>query len=186
MGCSSSKVSPYPTIHVTQEQFLSYKAAGIVFKNSTHILAGYQPNKKQPCISGFGGMRKGSEMYAETAWRETLEEMFGLETIPDTVLQRIYSELPSKCIMHTQGYIFIVYSFKDLEILLKLVRQLKLPQTIYATYPRTVNDLIFSRLNRPSNEVGQLALLPLVPHVYKTSLVSKDFVQDIVLLCELK
>jgi hypothetical protein len=68
-----------------QTQF-TCEAAGIVFTNGTHILAGYQPRKKNPHISGLGGSKQKDESYMQTAWRETLEELFELKDILFLVL----------------------------------------------------------------------------------------------------
>jgi hypothetical protein len=44
-----------------------YTACGVVFTDGRHILAGYQPNKKNPCISGIGGMKEKGETHFDTA-----------------------------------------------------------------------------------------------------------------------
>ena len=51
----------------------NFMGAGCIFTNGTHVLAGFQPNKKSPAISGFGGKRHGTETFTQTALRETLE-----------------------------------------------------------------------------------------------------------------
>ena len=50
--------------------------AGIVFKSETHVLMGYQPDKAM--ISGIGGKPLDLEPMIQTAFREAIEELFGV------------------------------------------------------------------------------------------------------------
>lgn len=179
MGCGSSKVGIEPVNAVPPQLYNTFKAAGIVFRNSIHILGGYQAHKKVPGISGFGGMRKGNEQFFETAWRETLEELYGCDKIPESLLNKIYDELPAKLITQVNGYIFALFTFTDLKTLMNLVRKAKLPQTMYSKYPRTLQELVFTRIPTFKAEVNTLCLLPIVRQPANHPLVVRDFVKDI-------
>jgi hypothetical protein len=178
MGLCSSRIDVVPYNTVSTDLFENFKAAGIVFRSSTHILAGYQAHKKTPGVTGFGGMRKDKEMFSETAWRETLEELFEVEKVPDTLIKGILNELSTKLVSHTNGYIFIIYSFDELKTMLKLVRKSGLKSKLYDRFPRNVVELLFNRRPNVAGEVNGLCLLPLVQHEQKHPLVMKDFVLD--------
>ena len=63
-------------VNINAENVENFRAAGSVFTDSKIILAGYQPRKKKPFISGIGGKREEGESYMDTAIRETVEELF--------------------------------------------------------------------------------------------------------------
>jgi hypothetical protein len=62
---------------------IDYKAAGIIFTNNTHIIAGYQEDSEtnQFAFSGFGGKKEVSDNNNPkfTAIREMLEELFDIQ-----------------------------------------------------------------------------------------------------------
>jgi hypothetical protein len=49
-------------------------SAGCLFTDGAHVLAGMQKGQ----LNGFGGKRENREPIYITAWRETLEELFGI------------------------------------------------------------------------------------------------------------
>ena len=81
--------------------------AGCVFTDGKLVLAGYQPFKEIPCISGLGGTKKDGESVFETAMRETIEELFEITNISVVFLEYIKRQLPGKYIRNN-NYIFIV------------------------------------------------------------------------------
>jgi hypothetical protein len=186
MGAKSSKIQHEPIWDVTPEVLESYKAAGIIFRSQTHVLAGYQANKKKPCISGLGGCREKGENYYETAWRETIEELFGIHGIPPSLLALIRKHLPATRVTHTNTYILIIYTFEDLQKLLNLIRKINLPQTMYAKYPRSLDELIHLRNPLPRHEVQGLALIPIVKHEGRCPLISTDFLKDMITILQIK
>jgi hypothetical protein len=186
MGGRPSKIQHEPILDITPELLENYKAAGIIFRSQTHVLAGYQPNKKKPCITGLGGGRHKGENYYETAWRETIEELFGIHGMPPSLLALLRKHLPARLVTHTGDYIIMVYSFEELEVLLRIVRKIHMPQTIYMKYPRTLDDLIRQRNPLPSHEVQGLALIPIVKHEGRGPLVAVDFLNDMVTILQIE
>jgi hypothetical protein len=160
-------------------------AAGCVFTDGTHILAGYQPLKKRPYISGFGGKRKEGETVSTTAIREMLEEVFEFDEIPSALVCRI-KEIPPAHILENGAYVLFVYSFRDLELILEFASSYRSP--LYAVMPRTLIDLVSLRLITPQRgiisqryqEITHLALLPFVEGVALDS----AFVSDITLILQ--
>ncbi len=165
-----------------------FKAAGSVFTDGKLILAGYQPRKRKPFISGIGGGRESGETYMQTAMRETLEELFEFEKIPDIVYKEFQTVLPKK-ILQNGNYIMVVYDFKDLEDVLKIVSKHNLKSVLYDKLPLTLNELLFNRKLTPTTnnvfykpEISHLCLLPVVEHNKANPFVDAYFVEDMPLL----
>ena len=160
-----------------------YKAAGSVFTDGKIILAGYQPRKKKPFISGIGGKKEEGETYKVTALRETVEELFEFETVPEKLIENLMTIPPEKLIQNG-SYIMMVYNFNDLDIMLKIISKYKLKSKLYDAAPLTLMDLIFKRKIDVSEkpEISHLALLPLVQHENSTPYVNAYFIEDMPIL----
>ncbi len=138
-----------------------FKAAGVAFTNGVHVLAGYQPHKKHPSISGIGGSRERGENYMQTALRECVEELFEPTSIPKLLLPKLASIVPQK-VIQSGSYINAIYTFDDLQKMLTLMKRLGLRSPLYEPFPKTLMDLIMKRVIRPTAEISHLALLPVV------------------------
>lgn len=132
------------------------RAAGVAFVSPTHILAAYQPHKTVPFISGIGGGREVGESLLECAMREMSEELFGLATLNTTALGE-----PLACI-HKHGYAMFLYTFDDLERLLRSMRQRRVRSPYYDGIPVTVGNLVLRRRVVRDAELSHLAILPLI------------------------
>jgi len=152
-----------------------YKAAGCVFTDGKIILAGYQPRKKVPTISGIGGKKEDGEMYMDTAIRETVEELFEVAVTAD-LIKELKSIVPQK-IVQNGSYIIAVYTFINLEEMLKHMKRKGITSKLYDTMPGNLMELIFNRKLVENPEISHLALLPLVKHG-DAPLVDKYFIKD--------
>lgn len=158
-----------------------YFAAGCAFTNGFHVLAGYQPLKKRPGITGIGGHRESTEFYHTTAFRETIEELFGVSEsrIPPSLIPTLRKKLPPRRILNKEGYITLVYNFKDLEVFLKVCKSKGLRSSLFPDgIPQTLNGLIFDRIYDTEAEVRTLCLLPVIRPVPTGSPILKEFLQD--------
>ena len=163
----------------------SYKAAGCVFKSAHHILAGYQPKKKTPFISGIGGKKEANESFMDTALREMVEELFDPESSPESirdVIQDIKVSVTPTKIVQNGSYIIVIYSLDRLGEILKCAKKHKLISRVYDTLPVTLMDLIFKRNVTASAEISHLAILPLLEHNYKNPFVDAYFIKDMPIL----
>jgi hypothetical protein len=142
------------------------RAAGCLFSNNIHVLAGYQGGKQPPCISGFGGHCEPGEPVFQTALRETVEELFAVETVSLELLQELETVLPEKDSIQQNCYRCFLFDFTDLETLLKTVKDSGLQSPLYPSIPITVSDLLFCRTVSISSEVRHLCLLPCLPSLY--------------------
>ena len=157
----------------------NYNAAGIIFTDERHILGGFQPHKKNPFISGIGGMKEPGETYMITAIRETLEELFDLQNIPEVLLNELNQKLKNKPIMQNDKYISIICTFEDLQIIFNLLKEYKIRSRLYDEIPNNLHDLIFKRNIHTDSEIAQLSILPLVNHDKKNPFVDSYFISDL-------
>ena len=155
--------------------------AGCVFTDGNHVLAGYQPHKKNPCITGIGGHREGEETYLETAYRETIEELFHvtLAEIPKGLIDVLIHTLKPRKITMKKGYVLVTFPFEDLPVFLKICKNKGLRSPLYRTMPKTLLQLIQTRGFDPKAEISSLALLPVVKtHPEFRNFVHPLFIQD--------
>lgn len=164
MGATLTKAKPEKT----------FKGAGCVFMNKTHVLAGYQPNKKVPILSGFGGKCKGNESLTETALRETLEEIFHLKEIPKALIERIVETIQPRIIVN-KGYLALVYTFDQLVEILACSKYYIGTIDIYPDhYPMSVECIIIDRVIDSSAEVAQICILPVAKNLLIDPLLLED------------
>jgi len=183
MGCISSKLN--------QNLEDGVKGAGCIFTNYKLILAGYQPYKKRPIISGIGGSCTNGEDYVDTAIREMLEEIFGLDGDLTNLLVIIKTKLPLSKQIRNGAYISIVYSFDDLLSIISILNNHFITSKFYDIFPQNIEDVLLKRKLIAGEEIQQLLLLPIL-HLDKTATASlintlpiaNDFIKDIHILQE--
>ncbi len=160
--------------------FPVYMGAGCVFTDGKHILGGYQPHKEKPCISGIGGHAETGETYLQTAYRETVEEIFHVSLIPPGLVDTLIRKMKPSDIRNTKGYLILRFSFQDLEMFLSLCKQAKLQSPLYTKFPRNLIETIQQRKLSKEAEMSVLCLLPVVSHNNRISqFVHPGFVHDI-------
>ena len=167
--------------HAIQAESMDYKAAGCAFTNNHLVLAGYQPTKSPPCISGFGGKKEAGDTSAQhTAWRETLEELLHITDVRGELIHCLITKLVPKQILHQDTYVAHMFDMTDLETMLQIVREFNIESPAYAEFPTTVTELIFNRQAVADMEISHLAILPIV----KGLQLDPFFVEDLDILCK--
>ena len=159
----------------------SYHGAGLVFTDDKLILAGYQPLKKKPFISGLGGSKQDGDVdYFHTAVRETLEELYDLEIIPDNLIAHIRGIFTKTAIHESNGYTFLKLDFTDLKIIIGLVKAFGLKSRVYDVMPKTLSELLLNRkiATGEKTEITHLCLLPLVNHPLHLPFVDLNLIKD--------
>ena len=155
----------------------------MLFCNSQFCLGGYQPRKQKPMISGLGGKREGEEEILTTAFRETLEELFELSTVPLEWIESLQKEVSWKTKIMNGEYVSFVYSFEDLQCILNFLEKQGVQSPLYEEFPTNLVSLLFNRnLKTPPPEISHLVLLPLVSHPKDNPFVSPYFLKDLRLL----
>ncbi len=160
----------------------AHMGAGCVFTDGKHILCGYQPHKKKPGITGIGGHKEGEETYLQTAYRETIEELFHVTntTIPVGLIDTLIRTLRPKKIKMKKGYVLVTFDFTDLQLLLKLCKKAGLRSPLYRRLPKNLLETIQLRDSNPKAEISSLCLLPVVFHDGKAKdFVNPYFIQDL-------
>jgi hypothetical protein len=159
----------------TKTDHTNFKGAGCIFTNKISILAGYQPNKPIPHISGFGGKRKSKETFMHTALRETLEELFDMKNVPEHLIESIQMLVPPDSVLLQGDYILLVYSFRGLSEILSLVRQYISNVELYPRgFPTNVHELVMGRIIHPESEISHLCILPAVKNLKLDPLFLED------------
>ena len=140
---------------------MAYAGAGVLFTNRQVALAGYHQYKT--CLSGIGGKREVSDRTPqETAFREALEELFSLSDVPYSIIKQLCEVFSTPDPMLVSStYIAYVYSFNDLTRLLHLCKGFGLVSPVYSSFPETIEDLLFQRI-QGEGEVSHLAIVPVV------------------------
>jgi hypothetical protein len=159
----------------------THMGAGCVFTDGKHVLAGYQPNKKKPGITGIGGHREGEETYLQTAYRETIEEIYNVTNtqIPIGLIDKLIQRMKPQKIRMKKGYVILTFTFLDLEMFLKLCRKSGLRSPVYAEMPKTLIEVIQGRGYDLKAEISTFALLPVVKtHTKLKHFVNPLFLQD--------
>ena len=177
-ACQSIPQIQKPPLRPTENPLKQHTAAGCFFTDDSLFLAGYQPNKKKPEISGLGGKKKRGETPRQTAVRETLEELFDFHIIPKHILQAVNAIEPRKLVWNG-SYAIFVYSFKNLETILKTVKDSNIESSVYENIPLTIIDLLLKRRISKKSEISHLCLLPCVKHEYEHPIVYPGLIEDI-------
>jgi len=173
--CSSKLIEPSSIPPVEEKPLVQAKAAGCVFTNGSLILAGYQPNKKYPSISGIGGTKKKGETPHVTAIRETVEELFHIKKVPAQLIDDIKEVIKPQKIVWNGEYCMFLYSFQDLETIMLICKEAGIMSPLYDRQPLTIIDLLLHRIKNPKAEISHLCFLPLVSVPY----INRGFVEDI-------
>ncbi len=162
---------------------MNYASAGCIFHNEQFILAGYQPRKQKPVLSGLGGRKEGDEECIVTALRETIEELLDLQTVPLDFIREIQESIPFERYIQSGDYVSFLYSFDDLQKMLELLKCKGIHSELYDEFPTNLLALLFNRkqLAYPA-EISHLVLFPLVNHPKDAPFVSPYFLKDIRLL----
>lgn len=165
MGSTQSFLSKWTAYETAYPLSNEYYGAGCMWISDTHVLAGihtrqsrsHKPNK----ISGLGGKTLPGEVWWQTAFRETVEDMFGVETVPTELLNLLRSRLAPLTVVHqsTPSYITLVFSFADLKQFLKLSRRF-IQSPLYSPFPKTVDELVFNRRSSDKSDVSHIVYWP--------------------------
>ena len=150
-----------------------FSAAGCLFTDKKLVLAGYQFRHGKGVLDGIGGTREEGETAIETAFRETLEELFEI-VCSDELIADIRRNFKPRSKFQTGQYICFVYNFKTLEKMMVFLKGQGLHSPLYKVFPVTITDLLFSRRIRPT-ELTHLSLIPFVDELSLEEHFLKDF-----------
>jgi hypothetical protein len=138
--------------------------AGVVFKSETHVLMGYKLH--DGIITGIGGKPIGDEVPIRTAFREAVEEIFGIQPEP-SLLTALVTEFSVRGMAENKGYKMFILTLDDLLVFMRIVRDSARVSPFYHSFPSSLEDLILTRRAPKSVEIVSLALLPITPDHYQ-------------------
>jgi len=141
-------------------ELLPPTAAGVFCTDGTYVLAGYQPHKQRPCISGIGGHCEPGDHAdtAATAFREMMEELFGITAFGTLSFQAILGYTPKH--VRTRTYVNYTVTFDELERVLAHLARTGAQSPYYApSFPTTVRELVDRRSVPVDAELHTLYML---------------------------
>ena len=68
-------------------------------------------------------------------------------------------------IKSTDYYVSFIFSFEELEKLLRILKNYGIVSPLYSTFPLTLNELLFQRKIDVEAEISHLCLLPILPGI---------------------
>jgi hypothetical protein len=161
------------------EYMVMDRGAGVLFRDETHFIGGYQP--KIGLINGIGGKKEpGDKNAKETALREMLEELFGYS---DSKIIDALSTIKEEKVIEHDTYTVYVYSLYHLSSMLHIISTFRIQSDYYEQNPLTIRDLIYKRLllqgeAQAHQELTKIHLLPLT----RREGLSLDLIKDITAL----
>lgn len=156
-----------------------WTAAGVLFTDNTYVLGGVQQCNDKHIVSGIGGSRQDDEPYMDTSLREMIEELFDIVEVPKSLVAILKKKLTPKVVFQTQGYITVVFTFKQLEQMLRIIVKHSLQSRLYESIPYTLHELMLYRFPCNDCELSRLLLVNLYPKRAYSSLIHKEFLQDL-------
>jgi 8-oxo-dGTP pyrophosphatase MutT (NUDIX family) len=160
------------------EQTPDFIGAGVLFMNPFHkkVLAGFHP--KLGLWSGFGGKRQGQETIAETAFREVIEEMFGInlekkDTIDLTASVRARFPIPA------DGYYIYCLPISAIFMLVSILERKSYTSPYYETLPHSISELLECRSPTLTAEITKIQVFDLDRLDYIKHYVTSEFYKDL-------
>ncbi len=167
-----------PTHIIANPLYKNFMGAGCVFTDGHHVLAGYQPNKKNPCITGIGGHKEQGEDYLQTAFRETVEEIFDVKQVPPSLLEKLTQSMVPKKTTYQKGYVILQFDFEDYKVFLQCCKKTKIHSPLFLKSPTTLLDSIQQRKVVKTSEITHLCLLPVIKDFQGKQVIHPAFLQD--------
>jgi 8-oxo-dGTP pyrophosphatase MutT (NUDIX family) len=146
--------------------------AGLLIMERGYALCGLTAKSKK--YSGIGGKQEPGETIRQTAFREAVEELYGL-----TPSRSLVSSLVKEFIMNTMierdGYYYLVMSFTDIYNMNKIVHKYFAISPYYRTFPSSMIDLV---LNRYPTEDAEITELTMTKYNSPTLSIDPEFIKD--------
>lgn len=168
MGCRQSSVLSKWEVYETQFPVdKAYMGAGCMWVSRTHMLAGihtYQSRSHKPKkISGFGGKAKSNEVWWQTAFRETVEEIFDVKQVPNDLLIALKAKLiPMNVLVQpSPSYLTLVFPMEDMNVFLKLCKRFLKQSSLYQSFPVSAEEVVFNRGFASRSEISHILFWPL-------------------------
>ena len=133
-------------------------SAGCLFLENNTALCGYAP--KYGTYTGFGGKSLHGELPIETAIRETLEELYGINP-SKKIIYDLVNLLKQYPFDERKGYYFLICSFEDIGIFYRILQKHSVTSPYYKELPTDIDELIKNRLPDFEAEIYDLSIKPI-------------------------
>lgn len=155
-----------------------YIGAGCVFTNGRYILLGFQ--SRNYLMSGIGGKRKEGEDTVQTAFREVIEEIFGITGVTEECIEKCKNRIIPVGAFSRDKYHIYVLTFEHIFDIVNVLNETGCEgaSPYFDVLPSRMDELLFNRNAHSGNEVPYLSLIPLVCARNKFR-VDKDIFEDI-------
>ena len=147
------------------------KAAGCLFLQNDYVLTAYNPKHK--IWSGLGGKVENEEDPNRTAFRETIEELFGL-TPSEKIIDECLQTFKSKERIIRNNYLYIVISFDLYVHLAYILRAYECKSPYYTPIPLAFNELINNRACPENAEITNIC----VENFRTSTIICSDLFED--------
>lgn len=151
-------------------------AAGCLFIQGSTVLAGYNPKYKM--WSGIGGKIQPNESIKQAAYRETIEELFGL-TPSEAIVEECIQAFEFKELFVRNNYAFIQLPIDSFIHIIYILRAYNYKSPYYIHLPTTVAELVNQRKTGPHQEITELKLVDYRGSSSRNSNHSPDISQDL-------
>lgn len=157
-------------------------AAGCLFTDGKHVLAGFQEKNGKLVISGFGGkIEETDECSIDAAIRETLEELFHIQNVSKDLIRHLMIHYIPRNYFKNGDYQVYVYDFMDLSDFIHISIGFRIESPLYDVSPKCLEDLILRRKIIEGAEIKQLVLLPVSSNLE----ICPYFQSDLIILSKL-
>jgi hypothetical protein len=155
-----------------------YIGAGCVFTNGKYILLGFQ--SRNHLMSGIGGKRKDGEDTVQTAFREVIEEIFGIRDVLPECIEKCKNRIIPVGAFSRDKYHVYVLTFEHIFDIVNVLNETGCGKDspYFEVLPSRIDELLFNRNAYASCEVPYLSLIPLMCARNKFR-VDKDIFEDI-------
>jgi len=146
--------------------------AGLLIIDRGYALCGLSP--KTGKYSGIGGKQEPGETIRQTAFREAVEELFGIDP-SELLVNTLVFRFINNAIVERKNYLFILMNFADVFEMNKIVCQAITVSPYYKTFPSSILDLA---MNRYPTEDAEITDLNLTKYGCPTLLIDREFIKD--------
>jgi hypothetical protein len=137
-----------------------------------YALCGLTPKSNK--YSGIGGKQIPGETVRATAFREAVEELFGVDP-SDIMLYALIKRFIDNLLIERDNYYYILLSFADVNVLTAIVNRHISITPYYKTFPSSIMDLV---LNRCPTEAAEITDLTMTRYAHSSLAVDREFIKD--------
>jgi len=132
-------------------------SAGCLFIENNMVLCGYA--HRYASYTGFGGKALALETPLETAARETIEELYGIN--PSSAIIEDFCKVLKECPFHERkGYFFVHCNFSAIQQFYEILLSHQAISPYYKELPRNIEELVSLRRPDFDAEIYDFAIKP--------------------------